>query len=73
MLFCLGYFGASCQEPCDSNHWGSGCTKQCNCDAKCDVVTGLCPANCSTGYYGRYCQHRCREYTFGRGINILYL
>ncbi|KAG8199340.1 hypothetical protein JTE90_011806 [Oedothorax gibbosus] len=54
-----GYFGINCNETCEPGTYGAGCKQKrsCKCaDSKnCDIYSGICKRNCTTGWYGKYC------------------
>ncbi len=47
-----------CQKPasCVSGMFGEFCDQPCNCDGKCDDVTGECHGKCFSGWMGHSCQ-----------------
>uniref|UniRef100_K1PLW3 EGF-like domain-containing protein n=1 Tax=Magallana gigas TaxID=29159 RepID=K1PLW3_MAGGI len=53
--------GSQCDE-CDSNHYGSSCSLECNHDCEnstCNGTTGLCTLGCKRGFYGYKCDRQC--------------
>lgn len=44
---------------CQRGKYGPGCAKSCNCDVKCDLITGQCPGECISGKKKPDCQKEC--------------
>ncbi|XP_065922372.1 uncharacterized protein [Magallana gigas] len=58
----LGLQGPLCDQGCDSNHYGSSCSLECNrnCEnSTCNDTTGLCTLGCKTGFFGDKCDRQC--------------
>ena len=50
---------------CDGSYYGPGCHTSCNCNSKCDDVTGVCPTQCFSGKAKPDCQHTCAKGSWG--------
>ncbi|KAL3321265.1 hypothetical protein Ciccas_000063 [Cichlidogyrus casuarinus] len=67
-----GYKGVTCHEQCRPGFWGSGCTKNCKCEAgaTCDIITGIC--KCPPGYNGKRCEKNgCEPGKWGKNCDKL--
>ncbi|XP_052094719.1 receptor-type tyrosine-protein phosphatase epsilon-like [Mytilus californianus] len=62
-----GWQGNTCQQVCDDDTYGLGCSNNCFCrGSACDKMTGVCPVGgCLRGYSGIYCNETCTGNLFG--------